>query len=66
MDENWGDLPPHWMQYFMVEDVDAAAEKADAAGGTVHVAPFDTGYGRIAVIGDPFGAIFSIMKPPSA
>lgn len=66
MDENWGDLPPHWMQYFAVADTDAAAETATAAGGTVHVAPFDTPYGRIAVIGDPFGATFSILKPPSA
>ncbi len=66
MDEQWGDMPPHWMQYFAVTDTDAAAAKATAAGGTVHVAPFDTPYGRIAVIGDPFGAVFSVLKPPSA
>lgn len=66
MDDSWGDMPPHWMQYFAVTDTDAAAAKAAAAGGTVHVAPFDTPYGRIAVIGDPFGATFSILTPPSA
>jgi predicted enzyme related to lactoylglutathione lyase len=66
MDEQWGDMPPHWMQYFAVTDTDAIAEKAAAVGGTVHVPPFDTPYGRIAVIGDPLGAVFSIMKPPSA
>ena len=66
MDEQWGDLPPHWTQYFAVTDTDAVAAKAAAAGGTVHVPPFDTPYGRIAVIGDPFGATFSILTPPSA
>jgi len=41
---------------------------APELGGTVMVAPFDIPVGRIAVIGDPQGAVFSIIKsvPPPA
>jgi uncharacterized protein len=66
MDEHWGDLPPHWMQYFAVADTDASVESVKATGGTVHIEPFDTPYGRIAVIGDPFGATFSILTLPAS
>ncbi|MCA9557321.1 MAG: VOC family protein [Myxococcales bacterium] len=47
--------PPHWMPYVSVEDVEATAEKAKAAGGTVAVGPMDIGVGIFAVIGDPQG-----------
>ena len=57
------DLPPHWMLYFNVEDTDAAAAKAASLGGTVSILPTDTPAGRLAVLGDPHGAFFSIIKP---
>jgi predicted enzyme related to lactoylglutathione lyase len=63
MTAQWGDLPPHWMVYLAVDDVDAAAAKIQALGGKCHHGPFDTPYGRIAVVGDPQGAVFSIMHP---
>jgi uncharacterized protein len=56
-------VPNHWHVYFAVEDTDAAAAKAAELGGTVVVPPFDMPVGRIAVIGDPQGAVFSIIKP---
>lgn len=63
MDEHWpADVPAHWMTYFAVEDADAAAGRVTAGGGKVCVPPFDTPYGRIAVVNDPWGATFSIMK----
>lgn len=63
MDEHWpADLPPHWMAYFAVEDTDAAAAKVKELGGVVCVPPFDTPYGRVAVINDTEGAVFSIIK----
>jgi hypothetical protein len=51
------------MPYFEVEETDAVAEAAKDAGGQVSVPPFDTEYGRIAVITDPFGAVFSVNGP---
>jgi len=69
MDERWpAELPSHWMTYFAVTDVDAAAARVGELGGTVRVEPFDTPYGRIAVVADRDGATFSVMattEPPS-
>jgi uncharacterized protein len=56
------DLPPHWMVYLEVADTDAAAAKAAELGGTVSVPPTDTVAGRFAVITDPQGATFSVIK----
>jgi hypothetical protein len=65
MDEHWGDLPPHWMGYFAIDNTDAALERVLAAGGSVGVPAFDTSYGRIAVIVDPYGATISIVQLPA-
>lgn len=62
-DEIPGDVPPHWMAYIGVDDVDATCGKVAAAGGQVLNGPFDVpGVGRMAVIMDPQGAAVSIMK----
>jgi predicted enzyme related to lactoylglutathione lyase len=66
MDANWEGIPPHWMGYFQVDNTDATIERAVAAGGKLHVPAFDMEYGRMAVIGDPTGAVFSIIQPPAA
>jgi uncharacterized protein len=55
--------PNHWHVYFDVDDADATAAKAAELGGSVLAEPFDTPVGRIAVIRDPQGAVFSIIKP---
>jgi hypothetical protein len=65
MDQQWGDLPPHWMGYFAVDNTDSALERVVAAGGSVGVPAFDTPYGRIAVIVDPYGAAVSLVQLPS-
>ena len=54
--------PNHWHVYFAVADADAAAARATELGGTVIAGPFDTPAGRMAVIGDPQGAAFSIIR----
>ena len=64
MTDEWEGIPPHWMAYFEVPDCDAAAAAAREAGGTVSVEPFDLPYGRIAVLTDPFGAVFSVNQTP--
>jgi predicted enzyme related to lactoylglutathione lyase len=57
-------VPPNWTGYIGVDDCDAAAAKAKALGGSVVRAPEDIpGVGRFAVVADPAGAPFAIMKP---
>lgn len=62
MTKEWEGIPPHWMPYFEVDDCDATAAAAKDAGGSVSVPPFDLPYGRIAVLTDPFGAVFSVNQ----
>lgn len=58
----WDGIPPHWMAYIAVPDVDAAAAKVAELGGKVCVPPFDiAGVGRVAVINDPTGAVVSLI-----
>jgi predicted enzyme related to lactoylglutathione lyase len=64
MDENFPEnVPSNWQPYFMVEDVEAYAAKAQELGGTLLMAPMDAGdIGTFAVVQDPQGAVFSIIK----
>jgi predicted enzyme related to lactoylglutathione lyase len=56
--------PPSWAGYIAVDDCDASAEKIKSLGGAVLRAPDDIpGIGRFAVVADPQGAVFEIMKP---
>jgi predicted enzyme related to lactoylglutathione lyase len=56
-------IPPHWLVYFQVADVDATTGKAKELGATMHLEPMSMeGVGRFAVIGDPQGAAFAIFK----
>jgi predicted enzyme related to lactoylglutathione lyase len=57
------EVPPHWLVYFMVEDTDAAVEKAKSGGGDVRMEPIDIPIGRFAVLADQFGAVFAVMQP---
>ena len=61
--EMGGQMPPHWMAYVAVDDVDTLAARVEALGGKVCVGPMDIpNVGRFAVINDPTGAVFSIIK----
>ncbi len=60
------DLPNHWMVYFSVDDVDAVAARCTELGGSVMVPPEDIPPGRFAVLNDPQGAVFSIIKMAEA
>lgn len=60
-------VPPCWTGYIAVDDVDAYATRVKKAGGTVRSGPEDIpGVGRFAVVADPHGAVFIIMKGNSA
>ncbi|MTD59515.1 VOC family protein [Amycolatopsis pithecellobii] len=55
---------PHWMVYFEVDPdrgTDATAGHAIMLGGRVIVEPYDSPLGRIAVIADPGGGVFSVI-----
>ena len=66
MTAEWGDLPAHWMTYFRVEDTDASTARVRELGGNLLHGPFDSPHGRIAVVSDPYGAVFSIIGPAPA
>jgi uncharacterized protein len=56
-------MPPAWGIYFTSEDVDAVADKVKAAGGQVYMGPEDMPeVGRMAVLADPQGAAFGVVK----
>jgi predicted enzyme related to lactoylglutathione lyase len=50
------------MIYFAVADVDKSFEKAIANGGRELLAPRDFPGGRFAIIQDPQGAAFGLLK----
>src|ERR671916_5979 len=53
-----------WNTYVWVDSADATAETVREAGGTVMSEPFDVfDAGRMAVCGDPEGAVFSLWQP---
>lgn len=55
------ELPPHWVPYFAVADVDLTAERAAGLGGEVLMAPTSVPEGpRLAVLRDPQGAAFGV------
>ncbi|HEY7450258.1 MAG TPA: VOC family protein [Vicinamibacterales bacterium] len=56
-------VPAHWMSFVAVTDADQTVQKAVALDGILLVGPFDVmEAGRMAVIKDPTGAIFSIWQ----
>jgi uncharacterized protein len=56
--------PAQWIPYMLVANVDATVKKARKLRGKVCMPPFDVPtVGRIAVLADPQGAAFGIIKP---
>jgi predicted enzyme related to lactoylglutathione lyase len=58
-----GGAPPHWVGHVVVDDADAAAKRAEAAGGTILAAMDMPDVGKFAVIRDPQGAVISAFEP---
>jgi hypothetical protein len=56
------EVPSHWLVYFAVDDTDATVSTATKAGATTLVPPMDIPPGRFAVLSDPEGAAFAVMK----
>lgn len=58
-----GNIPSNWLVYFAVDDCDAKAQKATELGASI-MKPADDipGVGRFAILTDPQGAAFAIIK----
>lgn len=56
------EVPSYWMIYFTVADVDAAFQQAIGLGATEVVAPSPMPGGRFAIVTDPQGAMFGLLK----
>ncbi|MFF0145474.1 hypothetical protein ATK36_1656 [Amycolatopsis sulphurea] len=58
------DTPPHWLVYFEISPArgtDAAAGQALMLGGSVVLEPYDTPFGRTALLADPDGSVFAVI-----
>ncbi|MET9443463.1 VOC family protein [Streptomyces sp. NPDC006610] len=55
------EAPPYINVYFSVPDCDDAVARATEHGGTLHFGPMDSPFGRFAALGDPQGALFSVI-----
>jgi uncharacterized protein len=59
------EMPAAWTAYFAVTDTDAAVAKVVELGGREVRPASDTPYGRIGVVADNHGAVFSLVTPPA-
>ena len=55
-------MPSHWLVYFNVDDVAAAAKKGVGLGAREIVAPESYSGGDFAILADPQGAAFGLFK----
>ncbi len=58
------DIPPVWLNYFTVENVDISADECVKMGGSLIIPPKKMGeYGRFCIIKDPAGVICALFTP---
>src|SRR6266566_4226490 len=55
-------VPSYWLVYFTVADVDKSFKTATQAGARELVAPMEFPGGRFAILTDPQGASFGLLK----
>ena len=61
------ELPPQWLIYINVEDLDESMDKCIEMGGKVICDSRQMGaHGRMCVIEDPAGAVAALFEPRSA
>jgi uncharacterized protein len=56
-------LPPQWLVYVQVDDVEKSARKATELGGKIVDGPRSLGATRFCVIQDPAGAVLALVSP---
>lgn len=56
-------MPPNWLTYISVDDVDATTAKAKEVGGNAIAEPFDVlDSGRMSLVADAEGAVFGLWQ----
>ncbi|MFE4965133.1 VOC family protein [Streptomyces sp. NPDC056660] len=55
-------MPPQFVVHFRTGDVGAAVEAVRQLGGRVQAPPFETSYGKVAVVTDNQGASFALLQ----
>jgi uncharacterized protein len=56
-------IPPHWLPYLTVTDLEAAIAKVPAAGGKILVPKMPAGTtGHFSYVSDPQGAVFALWQ----
>lgn len=55
-------MPPQFVVHFRTGDVTAAVGAVQELGGRVQAAPFETSYGKVAVVTDNQGASFALLQ----
>ena len=62
MNDEWPDeIPPHWMVYFWVDDVEEATERVREHGGSVSVEPFDIGVGTSEIADNAAAVLLAVI-----
>jgi uncharacterized protein len=56
------EMPPHFVVHFLVEDCETALGEVNGLGGRVQAPPFETSYGKVAVVTDNQGASFALLE----
>ncbi|MFH9398984.1 VOC family protein [Streptomyces sp. NPDC017638] len=56
------EMPPHFVAHFRVTGLDDALGTVRRLGGRVQAPPFETSYGRVAVVTDNQGASFALLQ----
>jgi uncharacterized protein len=57
------DVPPQWLVYFLVEDIEASVAKCKELGGEIVAGPRLMGTGGFCVVRDPAGAVCALFNP---
>ncbi|MFE4545122.1 VOC family protein [Arthrobacter sp. NPDC056727] len=58
-------VPPHWIPYWRVLDLEAEVARLSDLGARVRVPVTDSALGPFALLADPFGVTFGLQTPAS-
>ncbi|MDQ1474245.1 MAG: uncharacterized protein QOJ99_5725 [Bryobacterales bacterium] len=65
-EQTLGGVPAHWNLYIDVASADDTSTRATELGASIKAGPFDVfTFGRMAVLADPTGAVFSVWEARS-
>lgn len=58
-----GKIPPHWMSYILVKNIDEMVKKAEKLGAQIKMpVTVIEGFGRFSVLADPTGAHVALWE----